>query len=165
MGSIITNKWSIHQLVTVLHESLQSKSHIWMLEGQCRATDRTHPVQETNIEQHIHNPRHMHCHPPKLNKSATTSFEEARQLNLCFKSGDEWEKYHRCRHGNIPAHAPHPLTRGTSAVHLVQEMISGLEVENVPSDNDDTNYDSETKDLYHLEAWIGRGESTSSIVA
>ena len=62
-------------------------------------------------------------------KQPFRSFEESRRRNECHKCGDRWHPRHRCRAGSIRNHIRERLKNGVSSVHIVSDLVSGLEGE------------------------------------
>lgn len=57
------------------------------------------------------------------------TFAEARMRGECFKCGASWTPGHRCASGAIEARMRARLSQGASPVHLVRDLVVGMESE------------------------------------
>lgn len=127
--NIHSQKFSFNRFVTALHESIQAKLKVKMLKNEASGgSSGTSGPTLINIGQYSRNPRHLRRdHGRKSKGHSPRTFEEARQMKLCFKCWDSWFRGHRCRPGSIRTNMRDRIKDGQSAVHLVSCLVDMLE--------------------------------------
>lgn len=161
-------QYTFTRFVTALHESIQAKARVKMLQGESGASGR---MAHTHVAEYTRNPRHLRRDRnqsgrkfSKKTGSGTLSFDEARRLGVCRRCGETWTPNHRCRPGAIRNHARKRIENGESAVHIVACLTEELEHDNCSSDDDpnDTHHALDVSDaVKEFDCYIARDEGTS----
>ena len=141
ISNIITSRYTFNAFVTALRESIQLENEISLASNTSTfhtlATDThyqqygRHPKSVRKYDTPHRNGRNVSGRPP------ARTFEESRRRNECHKCGDRWKPGHRCRPGAIRDFARQRLENGVSAVHLVSNLVLGLEGELTQNEGED----------------------------
>lgn len=131
--------------VTALHEAIQNLKEIKII--TCQAQDRGHTghteADETCISRYGRNPKwvqkkgyHARSGSHSQNRNSgfdsnrfSRSFEESRRRNECHKCAAPWKPGHYCKKGAIRNNIRGRVKKGEPAIHIVSEMVQGLEGE------------------------------------
>ena len=135
IGNIITAKYTFNGFVTALREHLQLESEVSL--ANPLGGSRRVPPESTFHQQYGRNPKFVRKHGPpgsrqkSWNKPRATSstFEESRRKGICHMCKQKWHPGHRCKSGFIHGYVRDRFKKGDSAVHIVSDLVLGLEGE------------------------------------
>ena len=135
ISNIITSRYTFNAFVTALRESIQLENEINLV-SRPSAQTLLPATEDTHYQRYGRNPRSVRKFGPtqrdgrnNFRRIPARTFEEARRRNECHKCGARWSPGHRCRPGAIRQHMRERLKDGESAVHLVSDLVLGLEGE------------------------------------
>lgn len=171
MENINAQRYSFNRLVTAMHESIQAKAKVKMLQGE--ATGHSLPAH-THIGQYSRNPRHVRREKMASSSKGRTprNFHEARRMGLCFKCLGKWEPKHKCKPGAVRENVRDRMESGESLVHLVSCLVDAIEEdednqedEPVTTAHAQVQQHLEEFDSYHAEhdAATSDGDSKASV--
>ena len=139
ISNIISSRYSFNGFVTALRESIQLQNELSLV---TTTPDATHisSLEDTHYQQYGRLPKFVRKHngPQRNNRSLSRgasrrqfsrSFEESRRRSECHKCGEHWHPGHRCRSGAIRDYVRERLKSGEASVHIVSDLVSGLEGE------------------------------------
>lgn len=153
--NIIIHKYSFRSFVTDLHESIQLDQDVLRLQKADVGGLFGDSFPGTFYQQYDSHPRDVPKHAPlrrssslrthrnaQINALQTRDYTEARQCarleKLCFKCSAPWFPRHVCAEGAINEADCDKLPKGASNVHVVTDLLLGLEGEAQSSQADNT---------------------------
>ena len=135
ISNIITARYTFNSFVTALRESIQLNNEINLVSHSPESTHLS-LAENTHYQQYGRHPKFVRKYEPSqrsgkapYRRLPSRSFEESRRRNECHKCGDRWSPRHRCRPGAIREHVRERLRNGASSVHIVSDLVLGLEGE------------------------------------
>ena len=145
IGNIITAKYSFNGFVTALREHLQPESELKMapVSANTHCTDGG-----TYHQQYGRRPKFVQKHGMPTHSGSSSrapappgSFAESRRKGTCHRCKKQWTPGHRCQPGSIRSYVRDRFKNGDAAVHIVSDLVLGMEGELVehpaPSDEED----------------------------
>lgn len=148
----MSHRYKLNAFVTALHERFQLSNEVRTNCHPIATTLKTDVDEDTAaavfFQKYGRHPRHVRKHDfgrgatyrrpaRQRHDGSSRSTSEARRLNLCFKCDAPWTPRHRCDDGAIRTHARNRLRRGDSHVHIVRDLVLGMEGESTDSIQDD----------------------------
>ncbi len=143
---IVTHGYKFHGFGTALHESLNLSEELKSRRSSSVLTGidgmEEEDAAESFFQRNERHPRDVRQHNAHNRHSSargrftrhrkgnsSRSFDEARRRNEYFKCGSGWKPGHRCEAGAITENARNRLRQGDSHVHIVSDLLLGLEDE------------------------------------
>ena len=143
ISNIVTAQYSFNGFITALREHMQLEEEIQSVSGRPTSIRHSH-ANDTFVQQYGRNLKYVQKYPPqreyrgtqllnaeraKNDPSSGRTFEESRRWNECHKCRVPWRPGHRCKSGSIRHQVRQRLNNSDSAVHIMSELVSGLEGE------------------------------------
>ena len=146
---ITSDGLSFNAFVAALHESIQNLKEISQIRrmNENAIGPRHASRQDTFVQQYGRRQKLVKKGPPRKfdlqerNMHGHT-YEERRKRTQCHKCAGTWKPVHRCGKGSIRDNVRHCIKNGESSIHIMTELVDGLEGEiegNRNSEADDGN--------------------------
>ena len=189
ISNIVTSHYTFNGFVTALRESMQLEEEI----KSARSDGLSTRPSGTFFQQYGRNPRYVRTLKQVRGDkniqnrtfsftdkdSSSRSFAESRRRNECHKCRARWTPGHRCQSGAIRNHVRHRMRNGESAVHIVSDLVLGMEgeFEEDPSQEGTSSaqdsvdnalssphvhFSTEPDEVQLFDSLTGSGEDTSS---
>ena len=135
-SNVVPLKYTFNQFVTALHSQINLKREKASQESK---KSNAKVINDILFGQYARN--------PKLMKNRQGGNSSSKKGDECFKCGHRpWKPGHKCRPGAIKQNISKRLHNGTSAVHIIGELVQSMENEPVEEDDDAEQSDDSNED-------------------
>ena len=143
-SNIVPLKYSLNQFVTALHYQINLK-----LEKAAQESATPKSPNSIFFGQYARNPKLM---------TRNQFGNSQKRSDECFRCGHRpWKPGHRCRPCAIKQNVSRKLHGGTSAVHIISELVQSMETDTENGQDDDTtvnNDDDEIPEAHYFDTML-----------